>query len=72
MIGAYRFDMCGTPRIAAEGILYGGYRRCAARKHPIRAERTGLCPRLKLVFARAQRGKRPWRENDNALRPLFL
>ena len=38
MIGAYRFDMCGTPRIATGGILDGG---CA----DVQLENTLFAPR---------------------------
>ena len=42
MIGAYRFDMCGTPRIDAEGILDGG---CTYLAADVQLENTLFAPR---------------------------
>ena len=42
MIGAYRFDMCGTPRIAAEENLYGG---CIYLAADVQLENTLFAPR---------------------------
>jgi hypothetical protein len=42
MIGAYRFDMCGTPRIAAGENLYG---ECAYLAADVQLENTLFAPR---------------------------
>ena len=42
MIGVYRFDMRGTPRIAAGGNLYGG---CACLAADVQLEKTQFAPR---------------------------
>ena len=42
MIGAYRFDMRGTPRLAARGNLYGG---CAYLTADVQLENTLFAPR---------------------------
>lgn len=42
MIGTYRFDMCGTPRIDAGEILYGG---CTYLAADVQLERTQFAPR---------------------------
>ena len=44
MIGAYRFDMRGTLRIAAEGILDGG---CAYLAADVQLENTLFAPRCR-------------------------
>ena len=42
MIGAYRFDMCGTPRIDAGENLYGG---CTYLAADVQLENTLFAPR---------------------------
>ena len=42
MIGIHRFDMRGTPRIAAEENIYGG---CAFLAADVQLEKTQFAPR---------------------------